>query len=444
MNDKLISVIMPTYNDRINYFEKAIRSILQQTYTAWELLVIDSSTNNEIADCISNIKDERICYYHQEKSGIAVALNYGISKAKGDYVARMDADDISSSDRFRKQVDFLELNQDVYVLGSSYEIINELGDIIATENVIEEHSCIVAKMIFDNCICHPSVMMRKELFEQGYDYQNVIAEDYDLWTRAICKMKFANLNDVLVKYRVHVNNTSSLLKNSVVNSDSISTKRYIENLIGISLTQYEQIHFIKNYYALFLEEHIKENRDNYILSQIELLRKIYQSNLENNFCDMKSLKYEIKKRLKLVINLVSIVHPQLLKIVNQDIWELMNIELTDIGVFLCDNEHRINKEINNKKSFYLYGMGERAQETLNQILKKKAILRWDLIGVIDKLSKEYIFGEEKCRTISLSSIENVDYIVISVKRKYEEVWNLLIENGIPSEKIISDSLFYYL
>ena len=116
-NSKKISVLMPVYNTKEEFLRTAIESILNQTYSNFEFIIINDGSTNNAEDVILSYKDERIVYLKQENKGIVSALNNGWDKASGEYIARMDSDDISLSERFEKQIEFLENNSEYSLVG---------------------------------------------------------------------------------------------------------------------------------------------------------------------------------------------------------------------------------------------------------------------------------------------------------------------------------------
>lgn len=202
LTDIKISVLMPVYNCEV-YVEKAINSILNQTYTNFEFIIIDDcSTDNTLKICQS-FQDHRIIIITKNRnSGISESLNYGLSIAKGKYIARMDGDDISVLSRFEKQIAFLESNTDIILCGTSYGLIREKVMFVLPET----HEEIKIKLLSANCIVHPSVMFRKDILLVNnfiYDLEMEPAEDYDLWIRLSRIGKLHNLQECLLKYRVH-------------------------------------------------------------------------------------------------------------------------------------------------------------------------------------------------------------------------------------------------
>lgn len=198
-----ISVIMPAYNAE-KYIREAIDSILGQTFTDFEFIIIDDASSDSTVSIIESYDDERIRFFkNDENMGVARTLNRGLEMAKGEYIARMDSDDISLPKRFEKQVKFLDDNKNVAVCGSAVELFGAVNE---TRSFSKESSSLKVDLLFSSCIAHPSVMMRSDVIgTDGYmydsDYTGV--EDYELWCRVSQKHKLFALCDVLLKYRIH-------------------------------------------------------------------------------------------------------------------------------------------------------------------------------------------------------------------------------------------------
>lgn len=199
---------MPTYNCEL-YVAEAIDSILGQTFDDFEFIIIDDCSTDKTLQIIESYNDDRIkIVVKKENSGYTNSLNYGLQIAKGKYIARMDGDDISLPTRFEKQVAFLEANDDVVLCGSAYETLHDNFYIAIPESNDE----IKVGMLHECKIGHPTVMMRALfLKEHQLTYNTMMepAEDYDLWIRMIHLGKFHNLQESLLKYRVHQNQVSS-------------------------------------------------------------------------------------------------------------------------------------------------------------------------------------------------------------------------------------------
>lgn len=195
-----ISVIMSVYNTNDKWLRDSIESILNQTFSDFEFIIINDGSSNKAEEVILSYKDKRIKYIKQENQGLAKSLNNGLKIAQGEYIARMDADDISLPERFEKQIAFLEKHPDISLVGSSYEMFPDEKLVLHPETVR------YIDLIKGCYIAHPTVMFRREDFEKHnlkYNETFKAAQDYDLWSRAIRYIKMANLQEVLLKYRWH-------------------------------------------------------------------------------------------------------------------------------------------------------------------------------------------------------------------------------------------------
>ncbi len=209
----IVSVVMPVYNGE-KYLNVALNSILTQTLTDLELIVINDSSTDLSRVILEEFAhhDARIRFYDNEKNlGLPTTLNRGLELARGEYIARMDQDDISSPERLEKQVQYMQTNLDVDVCGSWAELIRDRASEIWKYPT--GHAEIFARMFFENTLIHPSVIMRSSALHQfglSYDGSATHFEDYDLWSRALPLLRFANIPEVLLQYRLHGLNTSDL------------------------------------------------------------------------------------------------------------------------------------------------------------------------------------------------------------------------------------------
>lgn len=202
-----ISVILPVYNGS-KYLIESIDSILNQSYSNFELIIInDGSTDDSLTIINKYAEDERVQIYTQENQGLSATLNFGISIAKYDLIARQDQDDISMPDRLLIQQQFLEKNKDVGMVGSWAKITNEDGSLANRELKHPlTNSQIKTFLIFDNPFIHSTVIFRKEILTRhsiNYSIDKEIQppEDYELWTRMALVCKFENLPLKLLNYR---------------------------------------------------------------------------------------------------------------------------------------------------------------------------------------------------------------------------------------------------
>ncbi len=208
MNNDLVSVVMATYNDSIEYLNLSINSILEQSYKDIELVIIDDSNNDEtLKYLIRKSKDDfRIKLVHNEtKLGFVKSLNFGITISRGKYIARMDSDDISLPQRIEKQVEYLEKNKEVSILGANINIIDENGTVTGIREYRSNYKDICKVLYYRNPLAHPTVMYRTNVIKnlQMYDETFRMAEDYELWLRAIKNnVIINNLPERLVQYRI--------------------------------------------------------------------------------------------------------------------------------------------------------------------------------------------------------------------------------------------------
>lgn len=200
-----LSVILPVYNGA-KFVDEAVRSIREQTFRDFELIIInDGSTDDSGKILAAHVaEDSRICLVNRENRGLIKTLNEGLALATGEYLARMDADDISVPERFEKQLAYLESHPECVLLGSSIMLIDEHGHELKKVDYCVEP---MGKLMRYCAIAHPTVAGRTEAFRRlgGYREAYKHAEDYDLWLRMAESGKLVNLPDYLLRYRIHQN-----------------------------------------------------------------------------------------------------------------------------------------------------------------------------------------------------------------------------------------------
>ena len=201
-----ISVILPVYNND-KYLKLAIESILNQTERDFELIVINNASSDNSLKIINELaeKDKRIVVVtREENKGLVYSLNQGVNLAKGEYIARMDADDISKPIRFERQLQFMKVN-DLVICGTWAEGINGSGEKIREVNYPPNADKIKTFTLLHTPFIHPSVMFKSDIIKKvgGYKkfFKNI--EDYELWTRIIFKYKAGNIQEPLLSYRFH-------------------------------------------------------------------------------------------------------------------------------------------------------------------------------------------------------------------------------------------------
>jgi len=241
MPHPLISVLMPAYNAE-KYIGEAIKNVLNQTFTDFELIVINDGSTDKTEEIILSFNDDRIHYIKNETNIKLIAtLNKGIDLAQGKYIARIDADDVCMPERFEKQIDFLENHPDYVLCGSWAYIIDSKGEKTGRVRYIDTHNLLKISLLFTVPLIHPSVMAQTNILKQfKYSISALHTEDFELWIRIVnAGYKIANIPEYLIKYRWHDTNIS-------VENEAFQSKKkfellkpYIESFIGGEISKEE-------------------------------------------------------------------------------------------------------------------------------------------------------------------------------------------------------------
>lgn len=208
MKKPKISVVMPLHNEKKEWAEKAVESILNQSFKDFELIIIlDNPKNTELKVLVENYlkKDKRIVFKVNKKNiGLAASLNYGIKISKGIYIARMDGDDISFKNRFEIQYDFMVKNKKIDFLFSWIENIGELDEFKSYLKPNRTDVINIQKTFFKNHkLVHPTLFGKSKVLKKVlYDPNFIRAQDFELWLRTIKKYNFDMIEEILLKYRV--------------------------------------------------------------------------------------------------------------------------------------------------------------------------------------------------------------------------------------------------
>jgi glycosyltransferase involved in cell wall biosynthesis len=247
MKDKtpLISIILPVFNGE-KYLGEAIDSILCQSCTDFELILVNDGSTDRTAEIISRYEDSRIvCLNNTENIGLVRSLNIGLKIVRGTYIARMDADDVSHGDRLRQQLDFIENNPAIGVLGTAMHQVDETGEPFQLLEPPTEHALIAWKMLFECPVFHPTVLMRRTAIEAagGYDPGFRHVEDIDLWTRMLATTQFANLPVPLYRRRWHKDSICNVHR-EYQRERTVAVKiRYAGQSLGVTIgkSEYEMM-----------------------------------------------------------------------------------------------------------------------------------------------------------------------------------------------------------
>lgn len=319
-----VSVILPVYNCEKYIFE-SIASVLNQTFTDFELIIIDDCSTDATLSIIKSINDSRIILIEKPKnSGYTDSLNYGISIAKGIYIARMDGDDICMPERFEKQVEFLNANRAVILCGTAIQMIGS-KKLLKHPKTHEE---ILVKLCFGTSFCHPSVMVRKEiLLENNYDKNFEPAEDFELWTRLAFLGKLANIDSVLLKYREHPNQISNINTSVQLNNAFRAKLKMLNHLSVLDFFTKEEVSIALENFSHYSFAEVKKSLQvfTYLINKNKKTL-IFQADLfEEKVSKMRIafLKRFLKNRetntlikLLFILTIISVI----------DFWKVLNLQ----------------------------------------------------------------------------------------------------------------------
>jgi len=265
-NNPTISVLMPMHNASA-YLSEAIESVLCQTFCDFELIVVDDGSTDNSVEIAKSYNDSRIRIIQNTRDFIS-SLNKGVDAATGRYIARMDADDIMLPHRLKTQFEFLEKNIGVDICGSWAECFGFDDRVMQT---ITQHHKIISSLLLGNSMIHPSMMLRSSVFKQQYYPEGYpCAEDYKLWTiLAHNGFTFANIPEVLLRYRRSVNQVTQKYSDTMRKSDSRIKFEYVQLVM-------EQISQKKEPYLNFFNQ-LVDLKNNGLISASGLFHTVYHT-----------------------------------------------------------------------------------------------------------------------------------------------------------------------
>lgn len=300
----MISVIMSTYKEDERLLRESIESILNQTYRDFEYIIILDYPDNDVHKSVIEeyaLKDDRIHFYINEKNmGLTDSLNRGLSLCHGEYIARMDADDISLPDRLERQMKYLEKNH-YDLIGGITEMINENGSLLySIKSVPTDPKKINKALRYSQCIAHPTWLGRKEVFEKNAGYRHMpLCEDYDFTLRAVLNgFVISNLNEPVLKYRM--------------TSNSISRSNLFEQYLYMSYITNEyknkRVASVDKAYA-YVQQHLNDSdTEKYLKANVIFNRMLQEMSdkqllpfIKDGFCLLFSSKYYLNKILRFMM-----------------------------------------------------------------------------------------------------------------------------------------------
>lgn len=235
----VVSVLLAV-RDGGAYLGEALASIQAQTWRAWELVVVDDGSSDGTPAVLAAAAraDARIRLFRQERLGLVAALNRAAAEARGELLARMDADDRAHPQRLARQVEFLTAHPEVGVLGTA---VRRIGAARGTWTRPEDDATLRAALLFESPFAHPTVMLRRSVWQvagEGYREEFRAAEDLDLWERLAPHTRFANLPDALLDYRVHPGQVTLVATDTMARNGARVRQRWLRRL-GLEPTELE-------------------------------------------------------------------------------------------------------------------------------------------------------------------------------------------------------------
>lgn len=288
-----ISVLMSVYNEPIVWIDKAIDSILNQDFTDFEFIIIDDNpSRHELKKYLDEkSSDHRIrILFNKLNLGLTKSLNIGLYECRGEYVARMDADDISLPQRFRRQVDFLDNNTDYIVVGSYIKYFGVGSKFIFGDWIKSKNEDIKAHMMFGSSFAHPSVMIRKSVLTDNnicYDDNYIYGQDYRLWEMLMPYGKFYNIPIVLLKYRIsekqnkRISDAASIKQRKDISLRIISRNADYSFLNRIDLDEIDLSEIKK------IRTQLNSKREKDKAAFIEIMQYIYLTNKSIGLCSLR-------------------------------------------------------------------------------------------------------------------------------------------------------------
>ncbi|HNJ61200.1 MAG TPA: glycosyltransferase [Chitinophagales bacterium] len=317
-----VSVLMTAYNAE-NYVKEAIQSILEQTYSDFEFVIINDGSTDKTLEIIQSFDDKRIRIINEGKFGYYKAKRRLIEEAKGKYIAIMDADDIADKNRFEAEVDFLDKHPDFGLVGTNATWIDKdnkpFGKGFNFSYSPEELKC---RLLFHNCFVHSSVLIRKSILDKyQLNYREKASEDLDLWVQISRYIEVKNIPKKLIKYRIH--------SNSIVHSNWYKKDNGLKQITFEQLDYYfPEILSVEEKNAIFGLVNFDVENDNKVMSIIlKSIQKLLQSNQKNeHFNDIFFRKVIQERWFKKIIRLKE-YSSEIWK-TNKECKEILDIPLT--------------------------------------------------------------------------------------------------------------------
>jgi glycosyltransferase involved in cell wall biosynthesis len=225
-----VAVLLCAHNAE-RYIKEAVDSILAQSFKNFEFIIVENGSTDKTWEIIKSFKDSRIKAFQTPIKQLSFNLNFGMLQTEAEYIARMDADDVARPQRLQRQVAFLDSHPDIDVVGAAFELFGENLNKRKIVLMPQSDSQIRKKLPFRFCFCHPTVMFRRDTILAAGGYQGSSScQDVDLWLRLSRdkNIKFANLPDVLLDYRIHSGQAKGSRECFIINSSQLFKEALIQ------------------------------------------------------------------------------------------------------------------------------------------------------------------------------------------------------------------------
>ncbi len=362
-NAAKVTVLLPVYNSE-KYIAQCLDSIQAQTFTHWDMLILNEFGSHKACTKILRSyarRDPRIqVVQNTTKLGLAESLNAGMRMARGEYIARMDADDLAHPERFEKEVAYMEAHPNTAVLGSYQHHFGAEIDWIHKPPTDQEQC--KANMLFFCDLCHSTLMLRKKTFlENNLFYDNhFMAEDFELWSRVISHGDIVNLPQVLGEYRVGEDNITAAKKDRLHLESGMLVARTLKRTLDLELDP-KQYYLFNNWRNDFAGIKDREKRAAAYEELKETLIQIYEANQAVKFFEERALLRAI--RAKWAWAYAGEPFNRMVDVVNNDINSIFkmkysNLTLNRFYYFWKDNKgflKKVKKVVKKTKELFEHG-----------------------------------------------------------------------------------------
>lgn len=419
MNPK-VSWLMPAYK-ATKTIGQAIESMQRQTFSDFEMVIVlepDDEDTETVCRSYAD-KDARIRIIKNiQRMGIAGSLNNGLAECRGEYIARMDADDICYPNRLELQVKYLEEHPDVGLLAGNARMVKNREITGVRYEAVPDSEMVRAWLLFETCIVHPTIMLRASAY--NWKYPDEVAEDYALFASIISKVKIEVIPQIVIDYIDNGFNACNTNFEDSRSSGYVVSRRAIRNELGINCDEWGNSHFGWRYYDYMPDEPWEFLKDN-----LKLLCMIYERNKELQRFDEQKLVEVLNNQWGTSLWLIRPYNQ--IEYLWKDVRSLSEKEIDDLQfqLSLCGE----NKKI------VIYGTGVEGKEVLLDIKKFENV---KVVAVCDSDEAKRGISFEGYKIINPSELGEYEFDFVCIAtRKYEneiEV-NLVEKYGINREKI---------